>query len=128
MAQLEIERVKNSGSGFGYTFTSEGLKAHADFDPLTGVAEVKFEQATNMAAALEAVVSMLQSEARIWKTNPILPLRIDIDAGRFVNELTQIAPRFGFTGPEPAGEFGTEDQHVRFRAELPLPQISPVLS
>lgn len=120
MAQLEIKREKNPGSGFAYTFTSEGLKAHADFDPLTGVAEVKFEQAANMAAALEAVVSTLQTDARLWETNPILLLRIDIDAGRFVNELTQIAPRFGFTGPEPAGELGTESQYVRFRAELPL--------
>jgi hypothetical protein len=120
MAIVEVEKTKNSGSGFNYTFKSEGLNAHADFDPLTGVAEVKFEQATNMAAALETVVSKLQSEARIWKTNPILPLRIDIDAGRFANSLRQVAPRFGFSKQQPAGEFGTEDQHVRFRAELPL--------
>lgn len=120
MAKLEIEMMKNPGSGFGYTFTSEGLKAHADFDPLTGVAHVTFEQAANMAAALEAVVSTLQSEARVWKTNPILPLRIDMDAGRFAEELTIIAPRFGFTSPQAAGELGTPEQSVRFRAELPL--------
>lgn len=120
MAKVEVKRVKNPGSGFGYTFSGEGLQAHADFDPLTRVAEVKFDQATNMAEALQAVVDTLQNEARLWKTNPVIPLRIDIDAGRFANSLRQVAPRFGFSNQQPAGEFATEDQHVRFRAELPL--------
>jgi hypothetical protein len=120
MAQLEIERAKNTGSGFTYTFKCEGLSAHADFDPTTGVAEVKFEEATNMVSALEAVVCELQREARVWKTNPLLPLRIDIDAGRFTDELVKVAPRFGFTGPQAAGELGHESQFNRFRAEFPL--------
>lgn len=118
MAQLEIEREKNPGSGFGYTFTSEGLQAYADFDPLTGVAEVKFEQATNMAAALEAVVSTLQSEARRWTTNPIFPLLIDIHAGQFDAQLAEVADRFGLKGPIPADESGSEG--VLYRTELPL--------
>lgn len=120
MAQLEVERIKNSGSGFGYTIKSDGLEAHADFDPTTGVAEVTFEKAINMAAALEAVVETLQSEAHIWGTNQALSLRIDVEAGKFINELTKIAPRFGFAGPQQAEEFGTIGQSVRFRAELPL--------
>lgn len=116
MAQLEIDRVKNVGSGFHYTFKTEGLNAQANFDPLTGVAEVNFEQATNMAAALEAVVTKLESEARIWKTNPLFPLRIDIHAGKFESQLADVAPTFGLRGPIPADESGSEG--VLFRLEL----------
>lgn len=118
MAQLEIDRVKNVGSGFHYTFKTEGLNAQADFDPLTGVAEVNFEQAANLTSALEAVVSKLQSEACKWGTNPIFPLRIDIHAGKFEKQLAEIADRFGLKGPIPADESGAEG--VLYRAELPL--------
>lgn len=120
MAKLEVERVKNDWSGFAYTITSEGLKAHANFDPTTGVAEVAFDEAENMAAALQAVVDTLVDEADKWKTSPVLLLRIDINAGKFEKDLKAVAPRFGFTGPQPAGEFGSTGQFVRFRAELPL--------
>lgn len=73
MARIEIIRIgKNKGSGFSYTFNSEGFHATAKFDPLTGESQVKFQKANNMAAALETVVHKLEEEAHIWKTNPIL--------------------------------------------------------
>lgn len=120
MAQLNVERVKNTGTGFAYTIKSAGLEAHANFDPTTGVAEVKFVTAKNMTSALEAVVNTLQHEAREWGTNPILPLRIDIDPERFAKRLQQVAPRFGFSHQERAGEFGMVEAHKRFRVELPV--------
>lgn len=118
MARLEVRVEKNSGSGFSYTFKSEGLNAKADFDPMTGEAQVTFEKATNMAAALEEIVSTLQGEANVWKTNPILPLRIDIHAGKFEKQLAEVADRFGLKGPIPADESGAEG--VLYRAERPL--------
>lgn len=120
MAKLEVVRTKNEGSGEHLTIKSTGLDAHADFDPITGVAEVEFQEAENMASALQAVVDTLRSEAHLWETNPILLLRIDIDPGKFAKSLQQVAPRFGFSHQQRAGEFGMVEQHPRFRAELPL--------
>lgn len=128
MPHLEIDEQDNEahdGKFFRFHSSSpEGdvLEAEAEFLTHAGRVLVKFHTAENIAAGLEVVVETIMNEARTgyWKANPHATLRIDIDAGRFTNELTQIAPRFGFTGPEPAGEFGTEDQYVRFRAELPL--------
>jgi hypothetical protein len=118
MARLEVEKVKNPGSGFNYVFTSVGLQAHADFDPTTGEAVVTFEEATNISAALEAVVNKIQSEARLWETNPVLLLHIDIQAGKFEKQLAEVADRFSLKGPVPADESGFGG--VVFRAELPL--------
>ena len=118
MARLEVEKVKNPGSGFNYVFTSVGLQAHADFDPTTGEAVVTFEEATNISAALEAVVNKIQSEARLWETNPVLLLHIDIPAGKFEKQLAEVADRFSLKGPVPADESGFGG--VVFRAELPL--------
>jgi hypothetical protein len=118
MTPIEVERQKNPGSGFAYTFTGRGLRAHADFDPVTGEAKVNFEQATNMAAALEAVVDYIQNEAAVWATNTLFPLRIDIHAGKFDRKLANVARRFGLKGPIPADESGSEG--ILYRIE---PQI-----
>ncbi len=117
MKRHEMEREKNSGSGFAYTFIGKGYQAHADFDPVTGEAKVTFEKAAKMAVALEAVISKLQSEARILSTNPELPLRIDIHAGPFDKQLDRLAERFGLEGPIPADESGAEG--LFYRAVVP---------
>lgn len=128
MARLEVTRVEKTGIGFSYTFTSKGLKAQAEFNPLAGEARVTFEEAQNMTSALLTVVTKIQADARIWETNPVLPLRIDIDAGKFADALARVAPRFGFSGPQPAGEFGTTEQFVRFRGEFSLRSNLPLAS
>lgn len=118
MGKTGVEREKNTGSGFAYTFTGKGFHAHADFDPTTGEAVVRFEQAGKMAVALRAVVETLQNEARLWTTSPILPLRIDIHAGQFNKQLSQVAHEFNLKGPIPADESGAEG--LLYRAEVPL--------
>jgi len=116
--EVEVEKVKCPEGVLSYTFTSTGLDAHADFNPVTGVVEVKFEEATNMTAALGAIVDTLNSEARRLK---IPTLKIDIIAGRFIKKLRQVAPNFDLK--EESG-----DQVTRFHGEFSVPQNPQVLS
>ena len=74
-----------------------------------------FEQATNVTSALETVVDTLNSEALRRK---IPTLQIDIIAGKFVKQLTQIAPRFGFTGPEIVYGQGSTNPITKFHGEF----------
>ena len=126
MQRLEISEGDNwnhDGKYFRFHSRSpegEVLAAEAEFLPHAGRALVMFHTAENISAALEAVVEAIQEEARTgyWDANPHAILRIDIDAGRFEEELREIAPRFGFVGPVLGGEYGTADEYVRFRAEF----------
>lgn len=118
MGKTGVEREKNTGSGFAYTFTGKGFQAHADYDPVTGEAKVTFERAAKMGVALEEVINKLQSEARKLSTNPALPIRIDIHAGQFDKQLARLADRFDLKGPIPADESGAEG--LLYRAEIPL--------
>lgn len=103
------------------SFSSKGhYQAEASFRADTGEAQVKIQEAENLAPILQTVIDKLLLEAKTRKTNPIFPLRIDFDAGIFANEFAKLAPQFGLKGPQPAGEFGTENQYVRYRKELPL--------
>lgn len=128
MAQIEIHREKNeAGDGIVFRFHSAGqggdvLLADAELHLLSRQAFVTLSKVDNMAAALYEIVETLKHEilSRFGDTDPTIPLQIDINAGKFTKELEEVGPRFGFTGPQPAGELGTEGQFVRFRATLPL--------
>jgi hypothetical protein len=134
MANLEVQRENNqAGDGTFFRFHSsspEGdiLDAEAEFLPHAGRAIVKFKTVENITAGLDAVVNAIKEEARkeYWKANPHATLRIDIDAGPFAPELADVAPRFGFIGPKPAGEYGTASQYDVFSAEFRLQSELPL--
>jgi len=95
MATL-IEKVRVTRKGFDHDFKSVGLDAHVHVNKETGVAKIKFIQAENMAAALEAVVGAIQIDATTWG----LPLHMVLDTSHYPDLLKDMAPRFGFTVSE----------------------------